>query len=92
MDTLIKADIFFFLTSVVVVILAILVAVALFYIVRILRDIKILSTKVREEGDKIVDDVDELRIGLKKNSLKITGVFLAFVNFLKKKSRKFSKK
>ena len=92
MDTLIKADIFFFITTIVVILIAILIAAALVYVVRILRDVKHLSTKVKEEGDKIVDDVDDLRVDLKKEGTKLAGVLSVFANFMSKKAKKFKNK
>ena len=92
METLLKADIFFFVTTIVVILLAILLAIAMFYIVRILRDIKHVSSKVKEEGDKIIEDVDDLREDLKKESAKFTGVLSVFSSFLAKQSRKITNK
>ncbi len=87
-----KADIFFFITSVVVILLAILVAVMLVYIVRILRDVKHISSRVREEGDKIIEDVDELRQDLSREGAKFTGVVSVFSGFLSKQAKKLKVK
>ena len=48
MDTLIRADIFFFITSLAVVIITIAVVVALIIAIKILRDIHYVSRRVRE--------------------------------------------
>tara|TARA_Y100001958_G_C21078570_1_gene435665 strand:+ start:599 stop:886 length:288 start_codon:yes stop_codon:yes gene_type:complete len=66
METLLKADIFFFVTTIVVIVLSIVIAVALVYVVRILRDILHVTRNVRDESDKIVADVDEFRSDMKK--------------------------
>jgi len=92
METLIQADIFFFITSITVIIIGLFVAAGLFYTVRILRDVKHISSKVREEGDKIVDDVDELREDFKKEGTRLTGVLSVFAKLLARKAKKFKKK
>ncbi len=65
MDTLIHADIFFFITTVAVISLTIVVVIALVYIVLILKDIRYISGKVRKESDVIIDDVHELRANVR---------------------------
>lgn len=94
METLIKADIFFFITAIIVVIIGLFVAAGLFYVIRILRDVNHISSTVRDESDKIIEDVDDLRKDLKKNSKKLTGVLSVFASFIPKwaKSSKKRKK
>lgn len=87
MDSLIKSDIFFFVTTVVVAGLGVLIAVALVYLVRILSDVKKLSQKVRQEGEHIVDDIEGLRENIKKNTMKLSDI-LSFGFFRKKSERK----
>lgn len=66
METLLKADIFFVVTTITVLVIAVLVITALIYIVRILRDFKNLSESIKDEGSKIVSDVDKVRKGFFK--------------------------
>ena len=66
MDTLVQADIFFFITSIAIVIVTIAVLIALFFLIQILRDVRYTSKRIREEADRIVSDVDDLRNFLKK--------------------------
>lgn len=61
MDTLIRADIFFFITSVVVVILGILFAIVLAYAVYILREVKEIVRIVRRESELLSEDIADLR-------------------------------
>ncbi len=61
MHDILKSDIFFVVTTVVVALLGIGFSIIALYIIRILRDIKSLSTKVKEEGEGIVDQVRSLR-------------------------------
>ena len=66
MDTLVQADIFFFITSTAVVIVTIATLIALYFFIQILRDVRYTSKRVREETDKIISDVDDLREFVKK--------------------------
>lgn len=83
MDSLYKADIFFLVTTAVVILVGLLIALVLIYLLRILSDVKKLSQKVRKEGESIVEDIEDLRENLKRNTIKLSDI-LSF-GFLKKK-------
>ena len=53
METLIHADIFFFITSIFVGLLIIGVGVALFFVIPILKDLRYLSEIARREGTSV---------------------------------------
>lgn len=61
MDTLIHADIFFFVTTIAVVLIASLFTVVIIYIVRILNDLHYISSVVRKETDLLAEDIEEIR-------------------------------
>ena len=61
MDTLVQADLFFFITSIAIVVITIAVLMALFYFIQILRDVRYATKRIREETDRIVSDVDNLK-------------------------------
>ena len=61
MDTLVQADLFFFITSIAIVVITIAVLMALFYFIQILRDVRYTTKRIREETDRIVSDVDNLK-------------------------------
>ncbi len=84
MDTILKADIFFIVTTVVVSIIGLLIALVLIYLIRILSDVKKLSRKVRQEGEALVEDIDDLRENIKRNTIKLSDI-LSF-GFLRKKA------
>ncbi len=72
MDTsLIHADIFFFITSISVVVFTILGIIAMVFIVRILRNAASLSDTVRAEGELLAEDFSELRVAYKEEGMKI---------------------
>lgn len=91
-DSLIKSDIFFVVTTIAVVIISIGLAVAIFYAIRIFKDLNILSKKAKEEGVKILDDVKFLRETSESKGAKILGVLLSAFSLFKSKSKTNKKK
>lgn len=71
MDEFLKMDIFFVVTTVMVLIGGILLAIALFYVVRILRNIDHISENVSEESDHIKADIGVLRENVRKEGVKL---------------------
>ncbi len=61
METLIHADIFFFITSIATVIIGILLAITLVYIIKILIDIREISRIARSESKDLADDIHVIR-------------------------------
>ena len=91
METLIHADIFFFITSIFVVFLTVGFGIALVYIIPILKDMRHLSALAREEGDKLTQDIDDLRGAVKEEGMKAKSIldyFLALFMRRQKVSRK----
>jgi F0F1-type ATP synthase membrane subunit a len=87
MESLIHADIFFFVTTILVVVLTGALIVVSVYVVRILRDMKDISQKVKNESEKIVGDIDNLRDKIKEEGvgLRSLGKFFSFFTPRKKK-------
>lgn len=87
MQTLIHADIFFFITSIFVFVSTIILAVAGIYFILILRDMKDISGKVRREGGEIIEDVKELREKIKEEGVGLRGLgkFFGFFSGKRKK-------
>jgi hypothetical protein len=75
MDTLIHADIFFFITAIAVVVLSLTLLVALVYLTAILRDVKHITERARTEADLIAADIGELRRDQRKEGFPLTKVF-----------------
>src|SRR3989344_5409205 len=73
-DTLIQADIFFFITAVAVVVITIALLVALAYFIQILRDVRYVTRRIREESDRVLSDVEHLRGFIKKEGEKVLDV------------------
>lgn len=85
MRTLIHADIFFFVTSIFVVVSTIVLAIAGIYFILILRDMKEISRKIKVEGEEIIDDVKELREKIKEEGIGLRSLGKFFGFFTKKK-------
>lgn len=95
MNTLIHADIFFFITTIVVIVLALGVCIALFYIIRILRNFSDVSDKVKIESTEIIQDIKHAREKIKSQGLGFSYIkhivgFLMKIN--KKRKAKTTKK
>jgi hypothetical protein len=69
-DTLIHADIFFFISTIALVVIAIGMCIALFYVIGILRNTRDISESVKEESKEFVHDIHALRNGVKKKNKK----------------------
>ena len=80
-----KADIFFFITTIAVVILTILLAILIIYIIKISSDVKHISAKAKTEADLISQDLSDLRRNL-NNGFKLKHLF-SFFNNLRKSAR-----
>lgn len=75
-----KMDIFFFVTTVFVTLLAIVFIVIFIYITKIVRDVKKITeetksivSKIKSESMKIVSDVDDFRESSKKTIIRNKG-------------------
>ncbi len=60
METLVKADIFFFITSIAVILLSVLVGITLYYAIRAFRKILALCDVVEKNVDKASVEVKEV--------------------------------
>ncbi len=87
MEGMLKSDIFFFVTTIAVVVISIGLLIAVFYLIKILKDIRHISDKVKEESDEIIKDVKSLREGVKKEGLRFKDVSLFFINLFRSKKK-----
>ncbi len=87
MESLIKSDIFFFITTICIVLVTILFVVILIYLIRVLKDIDFLSKKIKKEGEEIIDDAHNVRMDLKTHAKKASDLISKF-SFLNKKTKR----
>ena len=89
MNSLLKADIFFFVTALAVVVIAAILAVVLVYLVRILRDFKTISTKLKEQTDLVSEDISDLRHKIRQKDWSWPSLFSSLMSgWRRKKGRK----
>ncbi len=79
MSTLIHADIFFFVTTFAVIVVAVALTVALIYLAKVLSDIKDITGQLKEETRLFRGDIADLRANVRKEGFRIE----AFFGFLK---------
>ena len=82
-----KMDVFFYVTTIAVILLTVVLAIAIMYGIKILRDIKYIAGKARAEADALVEDIGELRDNVKNQGAKLS-YFVKFFNNLYKRSKK----
>jgi hypothetical protein len=87
MNEFYKQDIFFFVTTIAVILLTVIAAVGLIYLVKILRDVKYISKKAKTEADILSGELSQLRENVKENGSKLK-YFISFFNNIYKKSKK----
>lgn len=88
MEALAKSDIFFLLTGVSVIFVTILVIVALYYVIKILRGVQDLTDRVRKEGEEIINDVHKARTKVKKGGKKLASIINSTSGKRSRKSKK----
>jgi uncharacterized membrane protein len=66
----IHADIFFFISSIALVIISIGITIALIYLISILKNVKEISNKIKGEGTELIKDLRDLRIALRQEGMK----------------------
>ncbi len=86
MTEVLQANIFFFITSVAVVVFTVLVCVAVYYVIRILRTVDKIVERIDSGSETIAEDISQLRSYIAEGSLisQIVGLFVK----TKKRSRR----
>ncbi len=60
METLIKADIFFFITSIAVIILAVFASIVMYYLIGALRNFRALARRLEKDIGNAGEEVEEM--------------------------------
>ncbi len=90
MDTLAKSDMFFFITSIAVVLFTIVTALLGVYLFGIVSDIKQITKRLKEETDEVMDDLKAARESLKDKGRSI-GSILGAIFALRGRSKRKKK-
>lgn len=88
MSEFLKMDIFFFVTTIVTIIVGVFIVVALYYLVRILRSVDHLAQNVSTESDNIREDLILLRTKLREEGTKIKHFSDFFAGIARRKQGK----
>ncbi len=91
-ESLIHADIFFFISTIALVLIAILAIIVLCYSIKILRNVGEISDKIKAESAEFVADLKKLRANLRDEGVKWKHVIDLVRNFFVKKGEKIVKK
>lgn len=78
MDTLIRADLFFFITSIAVIVLTVVLIVLAAYIVGILKDVREIIVRIRKTADIFSDDFTGFLKALKMQGMAIEKLMHSF--------------
>jgi membrane protein implicated in regulation of membrane protease activity len=71
MNDFLKMDVFFLVTTTVVILLAVFALVALYYIIRILKSVDHVAHNVSEESDSLRDDITVLRAKVREEGMRV---------------------
>jgi biopolymer transport protein ExbB/TolQ len=85
MEDLIHADVFFFVTTIFIVVVTAAIFVASIYVISILKDLKVISQKARIEGEEIIEDVKNLRENVKREGANLKQISRFFSALFKKR-------
>ncbi|MEK9182104.1 MAG: hypothetical protein AAB781_00770 [Patescibacteria group bacterium] len=88
MENIIQADIFFFITSVAVIVFTICSIIVMIYVTRILRDMKHISKMMSQESDKLLGDIGSLREVIEEEGAKVKTIASFFLNLFAHRRKK----
>ena len=84
MNDILKSDVFFFVTTVAVIVITVLVGVLIAYVIRIMSKVSYIADKAKQQTDLLSEDLGELRANMKQGfKLRHLGKF--FWNIAKRK-------
>ncbi len=85
MDTLVHADIFFFVTTIAVIVVAVAFTVVLFYLAKVLSDLKDITEHIKEETALFRGDIGRLRNTVQREGFRLEQFISFFRNAVKRK-------
>lgn len=92
MSEVLQANIFFFITSVSVVLVTILLVAVLFYVLGILRNVKEVTDRIKEGSRMLAQDFSQAREAIKREGKKTTNIISFFLDRFEPKKRRASRK
>ncbi|MDP2655112.1 MAG: hypothetical protein Q8P17_00940 [bacterium] len=88
MSEFLKMDIFFFVTTLVVIVVGILIAYVLWRVQRVLKNVEHISEQVAMESDLVRQDLADLRNDVRAGKGRLRSLFGLFGTFAKRSSKK----
>lgn len=88
MNTIIQADIFFFIASIALTIVTIIFIIALIYLIKFLRDAKQVMNIIRYEAELVSEDLENLRDKVYEGDFSLGSIFSIFSKLRGKKGRR----
>lgn len=82
-----KSDIFFFITTVCVVVLSLGGLFLLLYVLRIAHDVQKIVGRVRTEGEEIMSDLKEARLLVKERGVSLINIIASFFGMKQKRKK-----
>lgn len=92
MSEIAKADLFFVITTIAVVVVSAAFVVALVYLIRILKDFKKVTGKITEESERISKDLSDLHTAVREQGARVAQAVTSFGSKKKKQATKKSAK
>jgi hypothetical protein len=74
MESVAQMNIFFFVTTLVVVVVGVLLTIFLVYAIRFVRDVKIIMDIIRDEAGEVIDDIDDFRRDVRHKAKRLSGL------------------
>jgi len=88
MSQILQTNIFLFITSAAIILFVAVLIILVIYLISVVRDVKKISSRAKEEVSAIADDLDAARDGIKNESKKILSIFSLFSRSSKTKKKK----
>jgi len=91
-ESLIHADIFFFISTIALILITIGISIAFVYVIRILKNVDDVSNKIKSESKEIVEDIKKLRLTLKEEGVKWKNIVDLIRGFFIRKGESIKRK
>ncbi len=87
MDTILSTNILFFALSIFLILVTVGFVAIIVYVILVLKNLHRFLTMVREEGQKIISDIEALRAKAKSGGAQFASFILSAVSFLKNRKK-----
>jgi hypothetical protein len=87
MNEFAKMDVFFFVTTVAVIVLTLVSTIAIVYSIKILKDVKHITAKAKDESEALAADLQDLRTNVRQGGWKLKHM-IGFLSSIYKRNKK----